>query len=82
MCIAIPREVVSMDGLTAEVAAEEGPRTVILTLLSEPVAVGDYVTLQAGRYAVSRMDAEEARLRLELFAELADALPHAQETPS
>lgn len=80
MCIALPREVLSVDGATAEVAAEEGRRTVLLTLLSEPVAVGDYVALQAGRYAVSRMDAEEARIRLDLFAELLDAIP-AQEEP-
>lgn len=82
MCIAIPREVLSIDGLVAEVAAEDGPRTVILSLLSETVAVGDYVTLQAGRYAVSRMDPEEARLRLALFAELADVLPVTEETMS
>ena len=70
MCIAVPREVLSIDGVMAEVAADDGPQTVFLTLLSEPVAVGDYVALQAGRYAVSRMDAEEARIRLDLIAEV------------
>ena len=70
MCIAIPREVLSVDGLLAEVATERGPQPVLLSLLSEPVAVGDFVTLQAGRYAVSRMDAREARTRLALFDEL------------
>ncbi len=70
MCIAIPREVLSIDGLIAEVATERGPQPVLLNLLSEPVAVGDYVTLQAGRYAVSRMDAREAHVRLALFDEL------------
>ncbi len=70
MCIAIPREVLRVEGLTAAVATDQGPRTVLLTLLSEPVETGDYVTLQAGRYAVNRMDAEEARIRLDLFASL------------
>ncbi len=70
MCIAIPREVLSVDGLMAEVATERGPQPVLLSLLSEPVAVGDFVTLQAGRYAVNRMDAREARTRLALFDEL------------
>ncbi len=70
MCIAIPREVLSVDGLTAEVATEQGSSTILLTLLSEPVAVGDFVTLQAGRYAIGRMNAAEARIRLKLFAEL------------
>ena len=70
MCIAIPREVLSVNGLIAEVATERGPQPVLLNLLSEPVAVGDYVTLQAGRYAVSRMDVREAHVRLALFEEL------------
>ncbi len=70
MCIAIPREVLSVDGLMAEVATEHGPQPVLLNLLSETVAVGDFVTLQAGRYAVSRMDAREAHTRLALFDEL------------
>ena len=82
MCIAIPREVLAIDGLMAEVAAEEGRRSVLLTLLSEPVSVGDYVTLQAGRYAVNRMDAEEARIRLDLFSELSERAQDAGRTTS
>ena len=70
MCIAVPCRVLHIDGLLAEVAVDERRRTVSLSLLSDPVAVGDFVTLQAGRYAVSAMDAEEAHLRLELFAEI------------
>ena len=80
MCIAVPRKVLSVDGLVAEVETDAGRQSVSLTLMSEPVAVGDYVTLQAGRYVVGRMDAEEARLRLELFAEIFDADPAEQET--
>ncbi len=80
MCIAIPREVLSVDGLIAEIATEAGRQSVLLTLLSEPVAAGDYVTLQAGRYAVSRMDAAEARLRLDLFAEILGSVPNAEES--
>ena len=70
MCIAIPYEVVSVDGLLAEIVANGSQREVSLSLISEPVAVGDWVTLQAGRYVVGRMDADEARTRLDLFAEL------------
>lgn len=53
---------------------------VVLSLLSEPVAVGDYVTLQAGRYVVGRMDAKEAAIRLALFAELLDQEPAVEGT--
>ena len=74
MCIAVPHEVLSVDGLLAEVAVDEGRRMVSLSLLSETVHVGDYVTLQAGRYAVGRMDAEEAAIRLELFNQLRDEM--------
>ena len=80
MCIAVPRKVLSVEGLVAEVATAEGPQSVSLSLMSDPVAVGDYVTLQAGRYVVGRMDAEEARLRLALFAELFEADPADQES--
>ena len=79
MCIAVPHKVLSVDGLLAEIAAQEGRRTISLSLLSEVVKAGDYVTLQAGRYAVGRMDAEEAGIRLALFDELAEAMAERKE---
>ena len=82
MCIAIPREVLSIDGLTAEVAIDGASRTILLTLLSEPVAVGDFVTLHAQRYAVGRMNAAEARIRLNLFAELTEVIQPEKGTAS
>ena len=67
MCIAVPREVLAVDELTATVAGDAGPEQVRLCLMSEPVAVGDWLTVQAGRYAVGRMDASEARERIALI---------------
>lgn len=70
MCIAVPRQVLQVRAGEAEVANEGTSTWVSLQLLSEAVAVGDYVVLQGQRYAVARMDATEARIRLDLFAEL------------
>ena len=72
MCIAIPREVLSVDLFSATVATETETVQVSLALMSEPVEVGDWVTVQANRYAIGRMDATEAQVRLDLFAELLD----------
>jgi hydrogenase expression/formation protein HypC len=69
MCIAVPREVLQVRPGEA-LLADAGETWVSLALLSDEVAPGDWVVLQARRYAVARMDAEEARIRLELFAEL------------
>jgi hydrogenase expression/formation protein HypC len=69
MCIAIPSKVVEIGESTATVE-RFGERLVVSTiLLLEPVALGEYVTIQARRYAVERIDASEARESLALFEE-------------
>ena len=75
MCIAVPAEVVSIDGTTAVVDVYGERFAVDLMMMSEPVEPGDFVALQAQRYAVARIareDALEARCFFEdLFPELA-----------
>jgi len=76
MCIAVPAEVVSIDGPTVlvDVYGERFP--VSLMMLAEAIAPGDFVALQAKRYAVAKIGRAEAlaarRLFEELFPELAD----------
>jgi len=70
MCIAVPREVLEVRAGEALVADAGADTWVSLALLSDDVAPGDWLVLQARRYAVARMDDREARIRLELFAEL------------
>ncbi|MGO4870080.1 MAG: HypC/HybG/HupF family hydrogenase formation chaperone [Roseiarcus sp.] len=76
MCIAVPAEVVSIDGATALVDVYGKRFVVSLLTLSEPVEPGDYVAVMAQRYAMSKIareDAVAARRFLEgVFAELAD----------
>ena len=75
MCIAVPAEIVSIDGPMALVDVYGEQFTVSLMMLSETVQPGDFVALQARRYAVSKIareDAAAARLFFEdLFPELA-----------
>jgi hydrogenase assembly chaperone HypC/HupF len=75
MCIAVPAEIVSIDGPTAVVDVYGDRFPVSLMMLPEPVRPGDFVALQARRYAVTKIarhEAEEARRLFEgLFPELA-----------
>jgi hydrogenase maturation factor len=82
MCIAIPAEVISIDGPMALVDIYGKRFSVSLVMMSEAVRPGDFVALQAQRYAVSRIapeDAQAARRFFEdIFPELADAADSAR----
>jgi hydrogenase assembly chaperone HypC/HupF len=75
MCIAVPAEVVSIDGPMALVDVYGERFLVSLMMMSETAQPGDFVALQAQRYAVSKIardDAHAARRFFEdLFPELA-----------
>jgi hydrogenase assembly chaperone HypC/HupF len=76
MCIAVPAEVVSVDGPIALVDVYGERFAVSLMMLSETVAPGDFVALQARRYAVAKVARAEAlaarRFFEDLFPELAE----------
>ena len=67
MCLAVPAEIKSIEGTTAEVDFGGVIRSVNLSLVS--AKVGDYVIVHAG-YAIEVLDREEAEKTLELFREL------------
>ncbi len=71
MCLAIPAciQEIAADGTTGMAEVNGVRRTISLMLLDE-VAVGDYVLVHVG-HALSRLDPDEARRTLDLFAELA-----------
>ena len=81
MCIAVPAEIVSIDGPTATVDLYGERFAVSLMMLSETVEVGDFVALQARRYAVTRIPRDEAqaarKIFEDLFPELAARAPRA-----
>lgn len=69
MCLAIPMEVLAIDGKNAEVQVGGVRRTVRLDIVSETPEVGDYVIVHAG-FALNRLDREEALTTLKLFEEV------------
>jgi hydrogenase assembly chaperone HypC/HupF len=75
MCIAVPAEVVSIDGPSAVVDLYGDRFAVSLMMVSERVQPGDFVAVQARRYVVAkiaRVDAQATRRLFEdLFPELA-----------
>lgn len=68
MCLAVPVQVLSIDGHEAEIDFS-GVRRRISVVLTPDVRVGDYVVLHTG-FAISILDQEEARQTLKLFQEL------------
>lgn len=71
MCFAIPSQIVALDGLNATVECFGVRRPASLLLLAEPVQVGDWVALQAGCFAVEKID---DRLRDEALALITEVL--------
>ena len=70
MCIAVPAEVVSIDGPTAVVDVYGERFTVSLMMMSETVQPGDFVALQARRYAVTKVAREDAQAARRFFEDL------------
>jgi hydrogenase expression/formation protein HypC len=73
MCIAIPAQIVEFRGANALVERYGERLEVSLLLLSESVAVGDYLIIQARAYAVEKVPPEEAREICRLFDEFVGA---------
>ncbi len=70
MCIAVPAMVVASDGMTALVDIYGDRFRVDVTLLDEPVGPGEFVTVQARRFAVQKVAREEAQAARRLFEEV------------
>jgi len=74
MCLAIPGKVLSVDGPTAVVERYGETLTVDLSMLPEPVAVGDYLVIRAQTFAVDKVDAAAAAEAYKLFDQILDAI--------
>jgi hydrogenase expression/formation protein HypC len=60
MCLAIPSEILSIENGIATVECFGIRRTCNLMLLDEEVGVGDFVVIQAGGFAVEKIEREAA----------------------
>jgi hydrogenase expression/formation protein HypC len=73
MCLAIPMQIVQVDGHNAVCSMQGVRREVSLFLVQDQaLAVGDFVLVHVG-YAIQTLTAEEAQASLELFDELMTA---------
>lgn len=70
MCLAAPSRVLEVGDGTALTECFGQTREVSLLLLSEDVAVGDYLLIQAGGFAFERVEPERAEEALALMREL------------
>lgn len=70
MCLAAPSRVIEVRGGMALTECFGQTREVSLLLLSEDVAVGDYLLIQAGGFAFERVDCARAEEALALMQEL------------
>ncbi|MCB1493361.1 MAG: HypC/HybG/HupF family hydrogenase formation chaperone [Rhodobiaceae bacterium] len=67
MCLAVPMQVVTVDGFQAECEAKGVGRTVSLFLLQhEDVAPGDHVMVHVG-YAIQKITEEDANSAWEVY---------------
>ena len=81
MCLGIPMQIRSIDGLLARCEAKGVEREANLLMLEhEELAIGDYVVLHLG-YALNKVTAAEATAAWEIYDQILAAeaeLPHGQ----
>ena len=70
MCLAAPSRVIEVSDGMAVTECFGQTRSVSLLLMDEPVAIGDYLLIQAGGFAFERIEPERARESLRLMQEL------------
>lgn len=68
MCLAVPMQIINIDGETMVAEIDGVRREASLMMLDEKVEVGDYVLIHAG-FAISRLDEKEALETLDLMRE-------------
>ncbi|MDR3435182.1 HypC/HybG/HupF family hydrogenase formation chaperone [Telmatospirillum sp.] len=73
--MAIPSRVLAIEGDMATVECFGVERRVSLMLMDEPVALGDFLIIQSGAFAVERVSPEQARESLDYFAEAMREVP-------
>ena len=72
MCLAIPFQIVKIEGNTAIAEAAGVQRKVRIDFIKEP-KVGDFIIVHAG-FAIEKMKEEQALLNLEVISEAANAV--------
>jgi hydrogenase expression/formation protein HypC len=68
MCMAIPSRVIALAGDMATVECFGEQRDVSLMLIDSPLALGDYVLVQAGGFAYERVTPTAAQETLDILS--------------
>lgn len=71
MCLGMPGQVVTLEGVTAVVDFGGVRRQVALDIVDEPVSVGDHVLVHVG-FAIRRIAPEDLEETLAFFAAIAE----------
>lgn len=71
MCIGLPSKVIELNDQVAVVEALGETRQVSLILMNEPVALGDYLLIQVGNFAVEKIEPQRAKEALAYLTEVA-----------
>ena len=70
MCMAIPSRVIALAGEMATVECFGEQRDVSLMLMESPLALGDYVLVQAGGFAYERVAPSAAMEALDIISKV------------
>jgi hydrogenase expression/formation protein HypC len=70
MCLAIPSRIVALSADMATVECFGEQRDVSLMLIDSPLALGDYVLIQAGGFAYQRVEPAAAQEALHLLGKV------------
>ena len=74
MCLAIPMQVVDVDGFNARCEAKGIEREVSLFMMQDqPVEPGDFVMVHVG-YAIQKVSPQDAQSAWELFDQVLEAM--------
>jgi hydrogenase expression/formation protein HypC len=68
MCLAVPMQVVSIDGETA-ICEIDGVKREASLMMVDDVQIGDFLLIHAG-FAIEKLDQADAEETLELFRQL------------
>jgi hydrogenase maturation factor len=74
MCLTVPCRCVAVDGVVATVARGSETIDISLVLMEEPIAIGDWIAVQAQRYGLRRLDPDEAAEIVKLYESIAEGL--------
>jgi hydrogenase expression/formation protein HypC len=78
MCLAIPMELIEITGEGTGKVNSGGIGTDVSLMMVPQAKIGDFLIVHAG-FGIEVLDQEEARIRLDLFQEIADATRNLEE---